>query len=193
MAEYDFINYSVSNSVATIALNTPAKLNAFHRKMRLDLIEAIGQAEADDSVRIVILTGEGRAFSAGADLTEPMPDVDSFVEIHTAEYTSWLMTIHNSEKLYISAVNGACAGIGTAVAMNCDLMIMAEDAYLYQAFSAIGLMPDGGANWLLLHKLGYQRAIEMAIDAGRLSAEQCLELGIANKVVAPDELLSEAQ
>ncbi len=172
MAEYDFINYRVSNSVATIALNTPAKLNAFHRKMRLELIEAIGQAEADDSVRIVILTGEGRAFSAGADLTEPMPDVDSFVEIHTAEYTSWLMTIHNSEKLYISAVNGACAG---------------------QAFSAIGLMPDGGANWLLLHKLGYQRAIEMAIDAGRLSAEQCLELGIANKVVAPDELLSEAQ
>jgi 2-(1,2-epoxy-1,2-dihydrophenyl)acetyl-CoA isomerase len=77
--------------------------------------------------------------------------------------------------------------------MNCDLMIMAEDAYLYQAFSAIGLMPDGGATWLLLHKLGYQRAMEMAVDAGRLTATQCLELGIANKVVASDQLRQHAQ
>ena len=193
MTEFEFINYSLSNRVATIALNTPEKLNAFHQKMRLELIQAVAQVEADDTVRVVILTGEGRSFSAGADLTEPMPGEDSFVEIHTAEYNPWLMGIHNSNKLYIAAVNGACAGVGTAAAMNCDLMIMAEDAYLYLAFSAIGLMPDGGANWLLLQKLGYQRAIEMAVDAGRLTAKECLQLGVANKVVAPDELMNQAQ
>lgn len=193
MPDYKFINYSITNRVATIALNTPEKLNAFHHAMCLELVDAIAQAEADAEVRVVILTGEGRAFAAGADLTQPMPHRDRFVEIHTAEYTSWLMAIHNSSKLYISAVNGACAGIGTAAAMNCDLMIMAEDAYLYWAFSAIGLMPDGGANWLLLHRLGYARAIEMAVDAGRLTADECLQLGIANKVVAPDELMRQAQ
>ncbi len=156
----------------------------------MDVVERI---EQDDSIRIVIFTGEGRAFSAGADLTEGMPGYSSFVDQCEAEYKPWLMAIHDSKKIYIAAVNGACAGIGSAVAMNCDLMIMADDAYLYQAFSAIGLMPDGGANWLLLQKLGYQRAFEMAIDAGKLNAPQCLELGIANKVVAADQLLAEAR
>jgi len=160
--------------------------------MRLELMEVVERIEQDDSIRIVIFTGEGRAFSAGADLTEGMPGYSSFVDQCEAEYKPWLMAMHDSKKIYIAAVNGACAGIGSAVAMNCDLMIMADDAYLYQAFSAIGLMPDGGANWLLLQKLGYQRAFEMAIDAGKLSAQQCLELGIANEVVPAEQLLSAA-
>jgi len=193
MPDYQFVNYSVDNRVATIALNTPETLNAMHQKMRLELIELVKQVEADEQVRVVIITGEGKSFCAGADLTERMPGHASFVEQCAAEYTPWLMAIHNSKKLYIAAVNGAAAGIGSAAAMNCDLMIMADNAYLYQAFSAIGLMPDGGASWLLLHKLGYQRALEMAVDAGRLTAQQCHELGLANKVVAADALRSEAQ
>lgn len=195
MPNYEFINYSVNNHVATIALNTPKSLNAFHQKMRLELIAAVDFVETDDEVRVVVLTGEGRAFSAGADLTEDLNGGEhaSFYEQCEAEYTPWLMGIHGSKKIYIAAVNGACAGIGSAAAMNCDLIVMAEDAYLYQAFSAIGLMPDGGAVWSLLKKLGYQRAFEIAVDAGKLTAQQCLADGIANKVVPAEELRSEAQ
>ncbi len=193
MSDYQYINYSVINGVATIALNTPDKLNAFHQQMRLELIDVIRCVESDDAARVVILTGEGRAFSAGADLTEGAGGYDTFIEQCADEYTPWLMGVHDSSKLYIAAVNGACAGIGTAAAMNCDLMVMADDSYLYQAFSAIGLMPDGGANWLLVQKLGYARALQLAVDAGRLTARECLELGIANKVVAADQLLTEAQ
>lgn len=193
MTDYQFIDYSVANRVATIALNTPDKLNAFHKTMRMELIDAVQQVERDDGVRIAILTGRGRSFSAGADLTEGKDDYPSFVEQCAAEYTPWLMGIHNSSKLYIAAVNGACAGIGTAAAMNCDLMVMADDAYIYQAFAAIGLMPDGGANWLLVHKLGYSRALQLAVEAGSLTANECLSYGIANKVVPAAELEQQAR
>ena len=193
MSDYQHISYSVTQRVATIALNSPDRLNAFHQAMRLELIEVVQQAEADNDVRVVILTGAGRAFSSGADLTEGTAGFNTFVEQCAAEYKPWLMAMHDSSKLYVAAVNGACAGIGSAAAMNCDLIMMADDAYIYQAFSAIGLMPDGGATWLLLQKLGYQRALELAVDAGKLTAQQCLELGIANKVVAADSLLQQAQ
>ena len=195
MTDYEFINYSVANRVATIALNTPKSLNAFHKKMRIELIAAVQAAEVDDEVRVVILTGEGRAFSAGADLTEDLNGGEhaSFFEQCADEYTPWLMGIHDSKKLYIAAVNGACAGIGSAAALNCDLIVMAEDAYLYQAFSAIGLMPDGGAIWSLFHKIGYHRAMQMVVEAGRLTAQECAGYGVANKVVPSDELRKQAQ
>ena len=197
MSDYQFLNYSVNNRVATIALNTPKSLNAFHTQMRLELMSAVNAVEADDNVRTIIITGEGKGFCAGADLTEGLPKGAgahaTFVEQCEAEYTPWLMGIHNSSKLYIAAVNGVAAGIGGALVMNCDLVVMAESAYLYQAFSAIGLMPDGGASLLLLQRLGYQRAIEMAVDAGKLTSAECLELGIANKVVADEEIMQQAQ
>jgi len=193
MSDYQFINLTVTNRVATMAFNSPKTLNALHQKMRLELIDAVHKVEADDDVRVVILTGEGRGFCAGADLSEGMPGYTSFVDQCAAEYKPWLMAIHDSEKLYIAAVNGAAAGIGAATVMNCDLVLMADDSYLYQAFSAIGLMPDGGATWQLLQKLGYQRAIDMAVNAGRLSAQQCLEVGLANRVVVADNLIDAAQ
>lgn len=195
MPDYQFINYSVTNQVATIALNTPKSLNAFHHQMRMELIQAVEYAEVDEDARVVILTGEGRAFSAGADLTEDLNGGkhNDFFEQCAEEYTPWLMAIHNSKKLYVAAVNGACAGIGSAAAMNCDLIVMAEDAYLYQAFSAIGLMPDGGAIWSLVHKLGYHRAIQMVVEAGKLDAQECHDLGLANKVVKSEELREKAQ
>ena len=189
MPELQFIKFSVADRVATISFNSPASLNAFNQKMRLELIGLIDEIEQDNEVRVVVLTGEGRAFGAGADLTEGMPDYGSFVDQCAAEYEPWLMGIHNSSKLYIAAVNGAAAGIATAAVMNCDLVVMAEDAYLYQAFAAIGLIPDGGANWLLLQKLGYHRAIDMAVNAGKLTAQECLKLGLANRVVPAEQLL----
>lgn len=193
MSDYKNINYSVTNRVATIAFNRPDSLNSISQGLRLELMAALKEAEQDQDVRVVVLTGEGRGFCSGADLTEGMAGYPSFIEQCEAEYKPWLMAIHNSSKLYIAAVNGVAAGIGSAAVLNCDLIMMADDAYLYQAFSAIGLIPDGGATQLFLQRLGYQRALEMAVDAGKLNADECLELGIANRKVPAEELRDAAQ
>lgn len=141
----------------------------------------------------MILTGAGHGFCAGADLSEGMPGFDTFLDQCAAEYEPWLMAIHNSSKLYVVAVNGPAAGVGAAMVMSCDLVVMAEVVYLYQVFSAIGLMPGVGATSQLVHKLGYQRAMDLAVNAGKLTADQCLKIGIANRVVARDTLIDEAQ
>lgn len=193
MTDYQHVNYSVHNRVATIALNRPDTLNAFNQGLRTDLHAALQQASSDDDVRVIILTGEGRGFSAGADLTEDTSMYPSFVEQCEVEYKPFIMLIRECPKLVIAAVNGAAAGIGAAVVLSCDLIIMAEEAYLYQAFSAIGLMPDGGATQLLVERLGYHKALEMAVDAGRLTAAECQAVGIANKLAATDQLHSDAQ
>lgn len=192
MLNNEFVELSKKGKVAVLTLNSQERLNAFNKTMRAGLVEATKLIETDDDIRVVVFTGAGRAFSAGADLTEGTAGHASFVEQCAAEYKPWFMAIHDSKKVYIAAINGACAGAASAAAMNCDLIVMADDAYIYQAFSAIGLMPDMGATWLLLHKIGYQRAFEMAISAGRLTAADCLKLGIANKVVSPDRLLPAA-
>ena len=193
MSNYHTITVTTRNRVATITLNAPKTLNALTQAMRLELMNAITTVENDDGVRVIILTGSGRGFCAGADLTEGTLEHPSFVEQCAAEYEPWLMAIHNSKKLYLAAVNGVAAGIGAAIVMNCDLVVMSDDAYLYQAFSAIGLMPDGGANWLLLQKLGYQRALDLAVNAGRLSAQECFDLGLVNRVVSGESMLENAQ
>jgi 2-(1,2-epoxy-1,2-dihydrophenyl)acetyl-CoA isomerase len=193
MAEYQNVNYAIKNRVATIALNRPETLNAFSQGLRQDLLATLIRAVADDNVRVIVLTGEGRGFSSGADLIEDTSMYPSFVEQCEAEYKPFLMAMENSPKLIIAAVNGAAAGIGSAVVMHCDLVMMADDAYIYQAFSAIGLMPDGGATQLLVQRLGYHRALQMAVDAGRLTASECLDLGLANKQVASQHLRQEAQ
>lgn len=190
MSNYKEIKLEISNGVAVLTLNRPAALNSFNQGMRQEILTAIPALEANDDVRIVILTGEGRAFSAGADLSEGMPGFDRFTEQCKVEYKPWLQAIHDSEKIYIAAVKGACAGIGSAVALNCDLVTMSEDAYFYQAFAAIGLMPDGGATKLFLDKLGYFRAFEMVVSAGKMHAEEALKHGLTNKVFSNDELLN---
>ena len=189
MSKYKHIRLDIHERVATLTLCAPTSLNALHQSMRLELMDAVDHLEKNDAVRVVVLAGEGKAFCAGADLSEGMPGHDNFVQQCEAEYKPWLMGIHDSSKVYIAAVQGAAAGIGSAVVMNCDMVVMAEDAYIYQAFSAIGLIPDGGVTWLLLQNLGYQKAFEMAANAGWLSSQECLDLGIANKRVPKAELM----
>ena len=182
----DVIKYEVVGAIATITLNRPEARNAFNRALRSELLAAIGKAEADEAVRIVILQGEGRGFCAGADLSEKRyQPVD--VQLET-EYKPILLAITEGQKIYIASVSGAAAGIGSALAMSCDMMFMAEDAYIYLAFAAIGLVPDGGSNWHLLNKLGKVRAFETIVEARKMPAAECLELGIVNAVVPVEEL-----
>ncbi len=192
MTDYTTLNYTISNRVATIALNRPDAMNAFNAQLRREILVAVQAAVQDEEVRVVILTGVGRGFSAGADLRDG--ELPKLVQQPLEdEYKPALLAISTAPKPFISAVNGAAAGIGSAFAMACDLCVMADDAYIYQAFAAIGLIPDGGATWHLVHQLGRKRAYELIVGGEKLAAARCVELGLANRVVAADRLMQEAQ
>ncbi len=192
MSEYESVIVEQHGQVAVVSLNRPDCLNAFNKTLLRELLPAIKAVNADANIRVAILTGVGRAFSAGADLSE---EVDSDFRVEDQlnnEYKPILMAICESPQPWISVVNGAAAGIGSAFAMVCDLTLMAEDAYLYQAFTAIGLIPDGGATWHLVHTLGRKRAYELIVSGEKLKAEKCLALGLCNRVVATETVLDEA-
>ena len=186
----DIVNYELQDAIAVITLNRPDSMNAFTNELRVDLLGALQKANEDTSVRAVILTGVGRCFSAGADLNDT---VDSPVtEILQTEYRPVQEAIASMPKPVIAAVPGSAAGIGLSIAMHCDLMIMADNAFLLSPFTTISLVPDGGLNWLLVRQLGYRRAFQLSIESERISADRCVELGLANKVVPAAELQSAA-
>ena len=193
MSHYETVLVERHDSVAVVSLNRPDKLNSFDGTLRRELLLAVREVNDDDSVRVVILTGAGRAFSAGADLGDIPQDRASFrVEDQlNGEYKPTLMEIHEASKPWISAINGACAGIGSAFGMVCELTVMADDAYIYQAFAAISLVPDGGATWHLVRTLGRKRAYEVIATGEKVRAEKCLEWGLCNRVVPADKLLEE--
>ncbi len=194
MSEYQTIQIDRDGPVATLTLNRPDHINAVDSTMRKELIAGTAELNADDTVRVVVLTGAGRAFCAGADLME-MGGVETgqqVEEILVSEYKPAIAAIAGATKPWIAAVNGPCAGIGSGFALACDLVVMAEDAFMYQAFGAIGLIPDGGATWHLTRILGPKRAYEMIVTGEKVGAQKCLDLGLCNRVVAPDQLLESA-
>lgn len=196
MTQYDTVSVERHGAVAVVTLNRPDSLNAFDSALRRDMLAAARAVNADSDVRVVVLTGAGRAFCAGADLAEVSGRGDKgglFTEAMLInEYKPAVMAIAEAPKPWISAVNGAAAGIGSAFAMTCDLSVMGESAYLYQAFAAIGLVPDGGATWQLVRVLGRKRAYEMMISGEKVSAAKCLDLGLCNRVVEDDALVESA-
>tara|TARA_R110002072_G_scaffold297433_1_gene470239 strand:+ start:5870 stop:6697 length:828 start_codon:yes stop_codon:yes gene_type:complete len=191
MSNYETVLIAHHGAVAVVSLNRPDKLNSFDGALRRELLLAVREVNGDDTVRVVILTGEGRVFSAGADLSEAPQDGANFrVEDQlNGEFKPSLMEIHAAPKPWISAINGACAGIGSAYGMVCDLTVMADDAFIYQAFAAIGLVPDGGATWHLARTLGRKRAYEIIATGEKLKAQKCLEWGLCNRVVPAEKLL----
>jgi len=195
MSEYNELTFQRVKKIGLITLNRPNSRNALNRKLRLELISIINEANNDDEIRVVVITGAGNGFCAGADLTEKLEG--SGKEYFTSdilrnEYNPIILAIYNAPKPYISAVNGAAAGIGSAIAMACDLMIMDDNAYLYSAFAMISLIPDGACHKFFLSMLGSKKAYEMIAFSQRISAEKCLSFGIANRVVAHEDLLESA-
>ncbi len=193
MANYATVKIERHGPVAVVSLNRPDKLNSFDAALRHELLPAVREVNDDDTVRVVVLTGAGRAFSAGADLGDMPEDKTNFrVEDQlNGEYKPILMEILEAPKPWISAINGACAGIGSAFGMVCDLTVMADDAYIYQAFAAISLVPDGGATWHLVRTLGRKRAYEVIVTGEKIRADKCLEWGLCNRVVPADQLVQE--
>lgn len=191
---YELIEVEVDadTHVGQLTMNVPKKLNALGVPILHEMLDGVNRLNADRNVRVAILTGAGRGFCAGADLTDST--VGTGVNDHLQQdHRPVLDAIGKAPKPWISAVKGVCAGIGSAYAMNCDLTVMSEDAYIYQAFAGIGLVPDGGATWLLANALGRKRAYEVIATGEKVSAQKCLEWGLCNRVVPTDTLLSEAR
>lgn len=182
----DIVKYEQQAATAVITLNRPERMNAFTTELRADLCAALERAGADDSVKVLILTGEGRCFSAGADLTDTVdrPISDILLE----EYQPVQDAIAKIPKPVIAAVPGSAAGIGLSMALQCDLLVMADNAFLLSPFTTISLLPDGGLNWLLVRQLGYRRAFQLSVESERIPAKRCVELGLANKTVPAEEL-----
>jgi 2-(1,2-epoxy-1,2-dihydrophenyl)acetyl-CoA isomerase len=194
MREYETVLVERRDDIAIVSLNRPDLLNSFDAALRRDLLLAVREVNEDEGVRVAILTGAGRAFCAGADLSESASQSDDFrVEDQlNGEYKPIMLEITDAPQPWISAVNGAAAGIGSAFAMVCDLTVMAEDAYLYQAFTAISLVPDGGASWHLARTLGRKRAYELITSGEKIRAEKCLDWGLCNRVVPSAQLLEQS-
>lgn len=192
LSDYQTIKYELDGGVAVISINRPDSMNSFDTQLRSDLAAGIRQANNSPDVRVVVLTGVGRNFSAGADLKAGRDPSRSIEQTLLEEYRPSFDMIVNSPKPFISAVAGNAAGIGLSLALVCDLTVIGESAFLMSPFANISLVPDGGATWLLTQQLGYKRAYQLAIECERIPAEQCLALGLVNRVVPDAEVLDNA-
>jgi len=193
MSVYETLIYETEDNVAILTMNRPERRNALNAELNADLLSAFQQAQADETVRAVVLTGAGKGFCAGADLTAVagIPSPDDLYNRIIDTYNPLMGLITTLKKPIIAAVNGVAAGAGMSLALACDMQVMGHNSSLMMAFSNIAFVPDAGATWFLMRQIGYSRAYQMAIEAQHITAEQCLHWGLANKVVPADQLLGE--
>ncbi len=192
---YEAILFEKSGGVANVALNRPKKLNAFDRTMHEELYEALDGAASDEEVRCVVLQGEGKGFSAGADLAQIVEGADGAPDLGAylrSTYSQLVSRMVGMEKPMVAALHGPVYGAGVGIALACDMRIAAESAKFSVAFIKIGLMPDAGVSFLLPRVVGLGRAMEMSMLGDAVDAEEALRIGLVNRVVPDDTLADEA-
>jgi 2-(1,2-epoxy-1,2-dihydrophenyl)acetyl-CoA isomerase len=183
-----------AGAVTTLRLNDPATMNALTSDMARELHGLLTQEAG--RARAIVLAGSARAFSTGANLKAAMPtdtagyDVGATLE---QDYNPLMLAIRDLPVPLVSAVRGAVAGVGASIALACDIIVAGEDAYFLEAFARIGLIPDGGATWLLTRAVGRVRAMEMMLLAEKIPARQALEWGLVTRVTENDALEQTAQ
>ena len=189
---YQNIRFEVQDGIARLTLNRPDKLNSFTGAMQLELRAALDAVQDDNSIRVLVLSGAGRAFCAGQDLNDPemamkpmLPDIGNVVEKY---YKPLILRLQNLRVPTLAAVNGIAAGAGASLALACDLVIAARSASFLQAFSKIGLIPDTGGTWFLPQRVGMARALGLALLADKLPAEKAADWGLIWQVVDDSEL-----
>lgn len=185
----------LQDGVLTVTLNRPERANAFNLALIADLLDALRRASQDSAVRVVVLTGTGRAFGAGQDLAE-MRSVGenlSLLEHLRKTYNPLVLQLRRIEKPVLAAINGACAGASLGVALACDIRLAAETASFVVGFNGIGLVPDSAVSLLLPALVGVGRAAELAFTNAPLSAAQALEWGLVNQVVSAASLMEETR
>lgn len=197
ITDYEQIAVERVDGAVTITLNRPDALNPLGVKMADEVRAAIEAAVADEESRAIVITGAGRAFSSGADLSgndarttpEGKPDVSHGLR---NTYNPLILAVRDAPMPVIAAVNGPAAGVGCSLALACDFVVAAESSYFLMAFKNIGLTLDGGASVFLSKRIGAGRALEMALLAKKIPAAQGLEWGLCNRVVADDEVAGAA-
>lgn len=195
---YETLLYDVNDGVATITLNRPDTYNAFISTTYTELGKAFRDIERDNTIRAVVLTGSGKAFSSGQDLNEMAGgDLGSIGDLLRERANVIVTRMRALPKPIIGAINGVAAGIGSSMALACDLRLMADNAsFVFASFTNIGLVPDGGGTFLLPQLVGVTRALELiwlADGKNRVTAEQALSVGIVNRVVPSAELMAATQ
>ena len=193
---YETVLYEKANSVASIALNRPKKLNAFDATMHEELYDALGEVADDDEVRCMVLRGEGRGFSAGADLAEIIENADGDPDLGQylrGSYSRLVKRMVEIPKPIVAALHGPVYGAGVGIALACDLRIAAESTKFSVAFIKIGLMPDAGVTFFLPRIVGLGRAIEMSMLGDVVGADEALRIGLISKVAADDSLAEESR
>lgn len=180
------LRFDVANAVATITLTRPDRLNAFTSPLHNEIRQALDAAEKDDAVRCIVITGEGRAFSAGQDLREERvlgadgtPDAGARLE---KDYNPLVLRLFNHPKLTIAGLNGLAVGAAANIALSCDVLVAARSAYLQQIFARIGLVPDAGGTWFLPRLVGPKQALALMLTGDQIAADDLHRLGIAYKL-----------
>ncbi len=182
-----------ADGVLTITLNRPEALNSFTVEMKEALAGALKEAARDKDVRAIVLTGAGRAFSAGQDLKERQgADVADLGTELRLRYNPIILAMRRLEKPIVGAINGVAAGAGISIALACDIILAADNATFIEAFGRVGLVPDTGSTWFLPRLVGRARAAEMMFTADPIDAATAERIGLINRVVPADQLMDEA-
>ena len=183
-------SFNVDHGIATIKLNQPDSLNAFTGQMLQEIHDSLIECNGSSEVKVILLTGSGRAFCSGQNLRErvqkpgdPPPNLGDSLR---KKYVPIINLIRGSEKPVVCGVNGIAAGAGANLALSCDLIVAKESAYFLQAFSRIGLMPDAGGTFFLTKTIGRQRALGLSLLAEPLTAQDAETLGLIWKCVSDD-------
>jgi len=192
---FTMIHYGTGDGVATITLARPEKLNAITAAMHADLRTALDAAETDDEVRCLVITGEGRAFSSGQDLTEErLAGPDGKIDFGgrlDRDYNPLAVRLYTYPKVTIAAVNGPAVGAAANLALACDIVVAARSAYLQEAFARIALVPDAGGTWFLPRIVGPKLALALMLTADQIPADELHHMGIVYKVFEDQAFVGE--
>jgi 2-(1,2-epoxy-1,2-dihydrophenyl)acetyl-CoA isomerase len=184
---------AAAEGVLTLTLNRPDALNSFNVEMKEALLAALRDASRDKTVRVVVLTGAGRAFSAGQDLKErQQADAADLGTELRVRYNPIVLAMRRLEKPVIGVINGVAAGAGISIALACDIRIASESAGFIEVFGRVGLVPDTGSSWFLPRLVGYARAAEMSFTTDPVDAATAERIGLVNRVVPAEQLMAEA-
>jgi 2-(1,2-epoxy-1,2-dihydrophenyl)acetyl-CoA isomerase len=192
MADYQTVLTSLENGIFTIKLNRPEVYNAFNEQLTTDLQDAFREASKNEQIRVVVLTGEGKAFCSGQDLKDAPSGGGkrSLRDSLERRYNPLIRAMRKLPKPIIASINGVAAGAGASLALACDYRIMADNAKLIEVFVRIGLVPDSGSSWFLVKYSGLAAAFELAALGDDVTADKAKELSLANKVVPAADLES---
>lgn len=187
---YNSLLYTIADGVCTITLNRPDVYNAFNEELSAEFIDALKKSAKDEAVRVVVITGAGKAFCSGQDLQDVKKSDGkrSLGDSVLRRYNPMILGVRESPKPVVCRLNGVAAGAGASLAMACDIVVASEAASLVQAFANIGLVLDSGSSFFLPGLIGYNKAFELCTLGSKVTAKEAFDLGIINKLVAPEEL-----